>query len=504
MSGSSLHRARQQNLHNFSKKPSTIYGNGRLARLSDPVIRDLTRRDGFFIGADFCVPLFFNPFAPRMGHMMTYGLTRAGKSSSLVIPAALHWDDGSLYITDNKGEVASVAGAYRKERGRIVIEFNPFGINGENRISINPFLILIKDINLNKGRNLHRFAVAISFALLEDNPAEREPFFRKGGRRFLTALILYVAVIEKEKCHLPGLHELVWSGNEKLLGIAQTLKACSTYGGMLKNYGNHLEHLLNPAYPKTFGPMRDHAIDATLIFGADTDFGKALIGNDFDLEDFLQGNVDFYAIFSEDTSVLYGGRFNSIVLAILFVLIGSRPKGPPLMILAEEAGNMAAIPDIDKIMTMLAGKNLRLWFIYQTQKQVVHRYGETVAKLIESQCTFKQLIGVDDPENAKYWSARSGKKTVKTYTLNHDPRDPLTPWKPSVSETERPVLHEGEIMRLPLTKQIISITGQPVKTADVVPFYRVKQWRENARPNPYYPEGYPKSEPVMIDLEKKP
>lgn len=501
LSDSSRHTGVQSNTEMQSRIPSGTFGNARLARACDPVIKTLSPRKGFFLGALNNLPLFFDPFAAGNGHMLTYGPARTGKTTSVVIPAALHWFGGSLFLPNIKGDVAAIAATHRRSKGHRVVIWNPFNILKLGGKGINPLAILLEDVNRNGGKNLHDMALLIGVMLLPEQPNEKEPFFRNGGRRFIVALLLYMAVIEKGLCHLPGLRKLVWADMEKKQQIASALQHCEGYGGLLKEYGAHLTELLDPAYTKTFGAMRDHAIDATQIYDGHSDFGKSLMTNEFSLSEMLDGKTTFFPILPENKLETHGVVIG-LMSALLFEMIGASPRRSPIMFLLEEAGNLGRIPNLAKALTLLPEKGVRVWFVFQSRMQLMMRYGQELAALVEDQCSMIQQWSIRDLEERKRWSARSGKTTAKTLTQQYDPRDALSPWKQNNAETERPVLTEDQVALLPANQQLIFIAGQPVIKAQLVPYFQVGQWRRCAAPNPYHPHGYPKDKPVVINLGK--
>lgn len=498
MTGSSKHKGRQLDVETIAVRPSSVFGSANLAHRDSHVVKSLSTRKGFFIGMFEGAPLFFDPFARSKGNMLAYAPARSGKSTGIVIPAALSWFWGSLFMPDIKGEISAISARIRSKWQRILL-WNPFNVLGMGGKSFNPLDILIKDINTNRGRKLHELARLIALILIPDAANEKEPFFRKGGRRFLTGLILYIAVIEKGKCHLPGLREMVWSDAQKKADIIAAMKQVNGYGGLLKEYGNYLEELLNPLYAKTFGAMRDYAIEATQIFDANSDFGKSLMGHDFSLGDVLDGKTSFFPIIPEESLDTYGTVIG-LIAALLIEHVAQSKKPNPLMMVLEEMGNIGVIPNLKKAVTLLGFKKIRFYFIAQSRTQLLQLYGEENTSLFEEQCSMKQQWAIRDPKDCEMWSKRSGKKTVKTNSAQLDPNDAISPWKITFTETERPVLSEYEVATLPPKKMLVAISGQPLIKADLVSYYQIEPWRSKAAPNPYHPEPYPKDEPVLFDL----
>jgi len=497
--GLSVHTAIQVDLDTYSKIPSGNFGQARFANTNDAFIKIMAKGKGLFLGVIDGVMLFFDPFASGNGHMVTYAPARTGKTISVVIPALMYWFGGSLFVTDVKGELAAITMKFRQLMGQTVLLFDPFNVLGTGGLRFNPLSILLIDIRENNGKNLHDLALLIGLLLIP-RKEEKNEFFRNGGRRFVIALLLYLAVFDKKNCHLPGLRDLVWASNEEKIKIAELMQCTDAYGGLLKNYGNHLYELLNPSYIKTFGAMRDYAIDSTQIYDGHTNFGKSLMTSDFDPRDLLNRKTTLYNIIPEDKLESHGVVIGFIA-ALYFELIAMQKDSAPILFLMEEMGNLGSIPNLSKALSLLPSKGLRLWMIFQSRRQPVEIYGKNIAGLIDEQSSMHQQWNIRDLDDQKHWCERIGQSTQKTYNLNHDPLDPLTPWKPSVGERSSPVMSADETGRMNNDLQLIWISGNPVIVAKRAAYYEVEPWRSRAQKNPYHPDGYPKDKPVRYWLD---
>jgi type IV secretory pathway TraG/TraD family ATPase VirD4 len=214
----------------------------------------------------------------------------------------------------------------------------------------------------------------------------------------------------------------------------------------------------------------------------------------------LDGKTTLYIILP-DKYLASHGVWMGLIVTPLIEAIMEQPHPVPVLMLLEEMGNLGKIPDLDKILSLLPGKRVRLWMIFQSRQQPLRIYGPEIAKEIEEQSSMKQQWFVRSGEDRREWSAAIGAATQKTYTLNHDPRDPLTPWKLSVGERSVPVLPADAIRTLPEDLQLVEINNHPVVLAQKVAYYQIEPWRSQADPNPFHPEGYPKDKPVLYRVK---
>ncbi len=170
--------------------PSGTYGNARFASLDDLQAAGLTHPAGLFLGAQEGVLLFYDGKA----HLLTVAPARQGKGISVVIPNLLHFQ-GSVFVTDPKGELAAVTAAHRAQTfGQKVIVLNPWGLHGLPRHRFNPLQGLVDaaaDERLRRG--LIEDASAIALQLLPEPNDAKNRYFREGSRKILRALMLHFA-----------------------------------------------------------------------------------------------------------------------------------------------------------------------------------------------------------------------------------------------------------------------------------------------------------------------
>lgn len=119
-------------------------------------------------------------------HIVTIAGSRAGKSSTVLIPNLLYYP-GSVIIIDPKGELARMTAATRAgQLGQRVIVLDPFGTSGLPQSTFNPL------DELDPASNLFIDDVAqIADALIID--AEKDPHWTDAAKMLVAALLLYMA-----------------------------------------------------------------------------------------------------------------------------------------------------------------------------------------------------------------------------------------------------------------------------------------------------------------------
>lgn len=481
-----LETATQINLLHESRIVSGDYGNARLAHPTDGFVRSMVdARRGLFIGTLEKRKLFYDPFRRGNGHMLAYAPARTGKTTSLVVPALLHWTSGSVIVTDVKGELTELTAAWRRKDGQRTLILNPFGARGIPGLRFNPLRVLIEDMMKNGGREVHALAKLIALQLIPERGHEGGDgiFFRNGGRRLLVTFMLYLAAFEPARCTLPGLRSAVWSSEAEKFAIAAKMQGSNLFAGLLREYGNALADGLEPEYVKTFGAFRDNAMNALELYEAHTDFGRSLMDSDFSFADVLDGRTTLYLILPESKLETHGPWMGLIVTLLLETVAASttmHERRTRLLFLLEEMGNLGRLPNLGKALSLLPGKGVRCWMIFQSRRQSLDIYGPNIAGLIEEQSSVIQAWSIRGLEDRKAWSARIGNATRKGRSVARDAENLFSPWRLSVGERGFPVLSPDEIGRIPEHEQLIAIAGQPVIRAQKLPYFADAVWAKRA------------------------
>ena len=90
-----------------------------------------------------------------------------------------------------------------------------------------------------------------------------------------------------------------------------------------------------------------------------------------------------------------------------------RPDGeqaPRLLLLLDEAANIAPIPDLATLASTAGGEGVQLVTIYQDLSQLRHRYGTEWGSIASNHVAKVVLPGVTDPETLRYFASTVGEE----------------------------------------------------------------------------------------------
>ena len=95
-----------------------------------------------------------------------------------------------------------------------------------------------------------------------------------------------------------------------------------------------------------------------------------------------------------------------------------RPIDPPLLLVLDEAANIAPIANLDEIASSGAGQGVQLVTVFQDLAQVQSRYGERAQTIVNNHRAKLFGAGISDPETLAYVSkvAGSAEFTMSTHS----------------------------------------------------------------------------------------
>ena len=470
---------------------SGTFGTAAFATLDECEAAGLLDPEGLYLGLLESQPLFYSGKA----HLLTCAPARKGKGIGVVIPNLLHFQ-GSVIVTDPKGELAAVTAQHRSERlGQDVAVFNPWGLHGLPQQRINPLeniIALAADPALQRG--LTDEVTAIAMQLYPEPEDTRNRYFREGSRGIMRAVLLYLALEKPSLCTLPEMWRII-ANPLRLERAVAAMRKLDALGGILADLGDDLAHQMKDN-ADLFGDFRAGAVQQLSIFEPGGYLADAVSASDVALSDLKSGNVSLYLAFPPDRILSHGAALGLIVNQAITAVARSPEKGKVLFML-DEFANLGKLSGLAESLTALPGLGVRVWMIVQEMAEIVRLYGPHTAKTIQSQAEVRQFFAVNSDELAQSLSRALGQKTVKTVSHNLG-RHETDEIGESLSESGQPLIRAEDIMQLGPTQQLLLVSGINGVSAilgERMPFWFIAPWREWASTNPV--EGdYPAVNPI--------
>lgn len=458
--------------------PEPVFGVARFASRRDVRKAGLTDPGGLFLGKLGRDPLFFR----GKSALLTVAPPRSGKGVSAVVPNLLHYQ-GSVFVTDPKGELAAMTAEHRENRfGQKVAIINPWGLHGMRQDRYNPLQPLIEMVTdpylcRSAGDEVRRLALQL---LPEPDRASSNAFFRNGSRRLLRALMLHFASSDNgRRCSLPEVWRTLTSPHRMRVTIDQ-MRGNDALDGVIADLGADLKVLMDED-PEHYEDFKEGALQAVDIYDPSGWLADTVSRSDFSLKELKEGRITIYLVIPQDELSAYGSWLGIMTRQAISAVSRSSAKGKALFML-DEFGSMGRIEGIAESLTGLPGLGVRVWMIVQSLKQLNEIYGPHVTNVILGATEVKQFFSVRQLE-AQVLSAWLGQETVVTkgHNLGRFVGDMPTL---NLGATGRPLMSAEEIVRMDERDELLFIQNLPPVLARRIDYRSVDPWRDWAGDNP--------------------
>jgi type IV secretion system protein VirD4 len=151
---------------------------------------------------------------------------------------------------------------------------------------------------------------------------------------------------------------------------------------------------------------------------ADPKVAASAAGFDLDPVALLDGRATLFLVAplheQQRLAPLFVALVSSIVRAAQDrVAWTGRPLSPRLLLLLDEAANIAALPDLDHLASTVAGQGIQLVSVFQDMAQVQQRYGtHRAATVVNNHAATLALAGIKDPATLDHLSRLMGDEAV--------------------------------------------------------------------------------------------
>jgi type IV secretion system protein VirD4 len=117
---------------------------------------------------------------------------------------------------------------------------------------------------------------------------------------------------------------------------------------------------------------------------------------------------------------LFGALVHQVLAAVGRRAIGGHPIDPPLLVVLDEAANIAPLRNLDALASTAAGLGVQLVTVWQDMAQIEARYGRRSQTIINNHRAKALLSGISDPSALDYVSRLSGDEEVARDSTTRD------------------------------------------------------------------------------------
>jgi type IV secretion system protein VirD4 len=348
---------------------------------------------------------------PARTSVMVIAPTRTGKSTRLVVPNLLRWD-GPAVVTSVKRDVYDLT-VDRRSHGRPACLFDPTGSTGLPSVRWSPLLTSMSFPEATTTAGWLAEAASV------EDKHEAAKFWQTLATKLL-APMLFAAANTRRTIHDVS-HWVDRSAFDEVAAILNRLgdqDATAAWQAIrdlpVETRGSVLGTAM--AIFRGFGSPRVRA--ATSCTPGD-------VGNTLNVAELLRDNGTLYLVSPEYEQAELRPVFVALVQAVYRAavslsanLLGGAPLSPPLLLMLDEAGNIAPLHSLPKIASTGAGQGITLMTIWQDRAQIRALYGDNERTVIANHTTSVWLPGSQDLDTLKLLADLIGDQWVASATVS--------------------------------------------------------------------------------------
>jgi type IV secretion system protein VirD4 len=366
--------------------------------------------------------------------VLVFGPTGSYKTSALVIPAVLEWS-GPLVATSVKPDLLRATLAHRARLGQVVV-IDPLGASGVTAARWSPLA------SCETWAGAQQMAVMLANAIEQTPTEEQRPehrFWKTMGTKFLAPMLFAAAT--KGLGMAEVLHWLDSREDQEvkeILAVAGVPAATDAWESSQYRTDRAVDSLYATAE------------EVLHVYGNER-VSASTEGHDLDLDHFLAGDNTIYLYAPAHQQRLLRPLFETItqqVVAAAQEKAALAPDGmlqPRLGLFLDEAGNCAALSDLDVLATTARGQGIQLVTVWHDKSQLEARYGPKASTILNNHRAKLFLSGLADLSALELGARLIGDQALvdRNRSMGSDGRHSL-----NESTSYRPLLPVEDLRRL--------------------------------------------------------
>jgi len=400
-------------------------------------------------------------------HHLIIGPTRSGKGAGYVIPNAL-MHEGSMIVSDLKGEIFKATAGYRKKNGSQVFLFAP-GSETTNRY--NP-LDFVRPERGNRTTDIQN----IASILVPENLGSENSVWQGLAQQVVAGIISYV------------LESPYYHGRRNLGEVISFVNSGVDLQAQIK-FIKEKEPNLSKYTVESFNAFL--ALSERAAASALLDIQNALrpFRNERIVAATEVTDMDIAAMKRRPISIYLAPNITDITilrpLLTLFVqqvmnilTLEHDPNSLPVYFLLDEFRQLKKMDEIMTKLPYVAGYNIKLAIIIQDLKNLDEIYGETSRHSLLGNCGYQLVLGANDQATAEYASRALGKRTIRYKSESRTIEILGLPRRTKVEQIrERDLMMPQEVRQMPENKMILLVEGQRPIYGDKLRFFNTQPFK---------------------------
>jgi type IV secretion system protein VirD4 len=420
------------------------------------------------------------------------GPTQSGKTTGLAVPAILGWS-GPVLAASVKTDLVRDTLDWRRRRGSVWC-FDPIGTTGLPRSSWSPVS------SAHTWSRARRTAADLTDVARGEGTSADGEFWYATAAKLLAPLLFaaakgghtmhdvvrWVDTQETEEVfeilHASGVPEALqaaratWLRDERqrsaVYTTAETVLEPFAEPEMIEGHGSLLD---TPPYgtPVATGARPGPAACLGGAGARGTGAGASGTASAIDPEALLLGCHTLYVCAPAHDQHRLRALFAALVSQVVHAAFAAssragRPLDPPLLIVLDEAANIAPLKELDGLAATCAGHGVQLVTVWQDLAQIRARYGERAATVVNNHRAKLFLPGISDPATLDFASHLAGDQEVSTPSVTLSGRGERSV---TTSPQARRLLPPDTLRRLPGGNAVLLYGALPPALLRLRPWY---------------------------------
>jgi type IV secretion system protein VirD4 len=331
-------------------------------------------------------------------HLVTIAGSRAGKSSTVLIPNLKRYS-GSAIVLDPKGELVWTTAAARRQLGQHVIVLDPFAELGEASACHNPFA----ELGLGREEHVAADAALLADALIIGN--DRDPHWTDAAKNLIRGLILHLMSARPDQAKLKAVLKIVNASEADLQNVFKAMFENPAYAGIVKSIGASFLARLTVS-PRELSGILSTA--QTQLMPLD-DIVPIMDRSDFALSDLKAKPMTLYLVLPAMRMGTHHRWLRMVIQQALAAM--ERTRGPasalPVWFVLEEFPVLGHMRSMETAAGFMAGFGVRLWSVIQDLTQLKTHYPNSWETFLGN-AGILQAFANADLTTTEYLSKRMG------------------------------------------------------------------------------------------------
>lgn len=353
----------------------------------------------------------------RETHIVMIAGSGTGKTAGMCIPAMLE-HDGVILATSVKDDLVKNTIEYRRTVGDVMV-FDPMESLGYDDDKIHSWTPLASASSWPLAQEIARSLIDSSGSSKGGGNSE---FWNSMAMQTLPVLLYAAAIMEEDMRRV-----IRWLMRINDESVHQEVDSILRWRAQFDEYRQEASAALDNwvSFVTKEGQLRGNisaTIAGCLVSYEDMRVQKNAMSRDITPERLFNGGKNTLYVVAPVTAQK---RLEPIFVALMesllmWVQAQPRPLDTPLLVVLDEAANIAALPQLPTILSTIRSNNVQVITAWQTISQIKNRYGEQMGEVLGNSQAKLVLSGTSDTETISYFNGIVGETLKKSYSTSRN------------------------------------------------------------------------------------